>query len=474
MKGLVWFREDLRIIDNPALYHAAQSCKAGIIALYLIDISMWKQHHMAACRVEFILEGLTQLRQDLEKLNIPLQVIDVNSHSIPEILLKFIKTHDVQALFFNKQFELNEQKRDQNVVDVLTKQGIKCEIFQESCILPPGTILNKQGQFFQIFTAYKRAWQTSFLEKNLVCYPAPKKQKPIHLSLNLIPNKLAGVSSPVPHKLWPAGEKAANNHLNHFIENSIQDYHRTRDYPAIAGTSQLSPYLSAGMISARQCFLTAAKKNDYRINSGQTGIVTWLSELIWRDFYKHLLVANPRVCMYQPYKLETQKLLWNENPDFLEAWQQGRTGFPFVDAGMRQLNQTGWMHNRLRMVTAMFFTKNCFLDWRKGEKYFINHLIDGDLAANNGGWQWCASTGTDAAPYFRIFNPVLQGKRFDPQGEFIKKYCPELRDFNEKEIHEPFKFNPDLAKKNNYPTPILDLKKTAQATVAAFKKISRH
>ena len=193
----------------------------------------------------------------------------------------------------------------------------------------------------------------------------------------------------------------------------------------------------------------------------------WLQELIWREFYQVVIFNFPNVCRGKPFKANTDQLPWRYDPQLLTAWQQGQTGFPIVDAGMRQLNETGWMHNRVRMICAMFLTKNLFIDWRLGERYFSEHLIDGDFAANNGGWQWCASTGTDAVPYFRIFNPTEQSKRFDPTGAYIRHYCPELGDFNEHEIHNP----PELFR-GNYPAPIVNYKLSREYTLAAFKKLA--
>jgi deoxyribodipyrimidine photo-lyase len=249
----------------------------------------------------------------------------------------------------------------------------------------------------------------------------------------------------------------------------IHAYHTTRDLPALEGTSQLSPYLAAGVISPRQCLLTAVSQNEGQI-SGAPGPTTWISELTWRDFYTHVLVGFPRVSRHQPFKQKTAAIRWRTNQDEFDAWCQGQTGYPLVDAGMRQLNQTGWMHNRLRMVTAMFLTKHLLIDWRWGEKYFMQRLIDGDLAANNGGWQWSASTGTDAVPYFRIFNPFSQSQRFDPQGTFIKKYCPELTDVPAAALHDARRLGQAVRERGLvYPPLLVDHKFARQRALAEFK-----
>ncbi|MCY1406591.1 Deoxyribodipyrimidine photo-lyase [compost metagenome] len=271
--------------------------------------------------------------------------------------------------------------------------------------------------------------------------------------------------------LWPAGETEAHDRLQRFIDEAVDDYQLQRDFPAVAGTSQLSPYLAAGVISPRQCLLRALGHNHGEFDSGNSGLVTWINELIWREFYKHILNGYPRVSRHRAFRQETEALPWRHAPDELKAWQEGRTGIPIIDAAMRQLLATGWMHNRLRMIVAMFLTKNLLIDWREGERFFMRHLIDGDLAANNGGWQWSASTGTDAVPYFRIFNPVSQSRRFDSQGWFIKRWLPELADTDEKNIHSPMP-PAQLFATSNYPQPIVDLGSSRQRALNAFKNLS--
>jgi deoxyribodipyrimidine photo-lyase len=279
-----------------------------------------------------------------------------------------------------------------------------------------------------------------------------------------VPRSIPDYQSTVSASLWPAGEDSARQRLNRFVAKPLFLYQAQRDFPALEGTSQLSPYLAAGMISARECFAAALIANNHELDMGNQGAVIWMSELIWRDFYKDILVAVPRVSMNKAFKPETEKLRWRYDEHQLIAWQEGKTGFPIVDAAMRQLNATGWMHNRLRMGVAMFFSKNLFFDWRIGEAYFMSRLIDGDLSANNGGWQWSASTGTDAAPYFRIFNPIRQSERFDPKGDFIRQYCPELASLSSKEIHEP-------TNRLGYPKQIVNLEQSRKDAIAAFKAL---
>jgi deoxyribodipyrimidine photo-lyase len=472
MQTLVWFREDLRTKDNPALYHAAKNSTAGVVAVFLLDTAMWQEHTMAACRVDFLLRGLQALSVALQELNIALLIETVTGmKAVPAKILALVKSTKSQAVFFNRQYEVNEARRDAAVVAILEKNQLDCHTYNDQMILAPNSVLNKQGEYFKVFTPYKRAWLNEFKHQKIKLLPAPKKQPRLAMKASPVPTLLKGFDSNVDPALWTAGEKAAQKQLGQFTKLRISAYEKTRDFPAVAGTSNISPYLSAGMISARECFLTALASNHDSLDAGNLGARTWMSELIWREFYKQIMISVPRICMGRAYKLATEKLPWNSDKKQLIAWQTGNTGFPLIDAAMRQLNQTGWMHNRLRMVTAMFLAKNLFLDWRLGEKYFITHLIDGDLASNNGGWQWCASTGTDAVPYFRVFNPVTQSQRFDPAGDFIRQYCPELKDFDKKAIHDPYRYNAKLAASVNYPRPLVDLTTTRKQAIALFKKL---
>jgi deoxyribodipyrimidine photo-lyase len=270
---------------------------------------------------------------------------------------------------------------------------------------------------------------------------------------------------------WPAGEKAAQKRLAEFTGDCLEKYHELRDLPAVDGTSCLSPWLACGAISPRQCLATVKRENQKWPAEG-SGAEAWLNELIWRDFYTHVVVGFPRVSCSQPFQKKTAALKWRYDENDLQAWQSGLTGYPIVDAAMRQLKQTGWMHNRLRMIVAMFLSKHLLIDWRLGEKYFMQNLLDGDLAANNGGWQWSASTGTDAVPSFRIFNPFSQSARFDSDGSFIRKFCPELSEVSAVALHDPRKLAVEIAqKKIRYPAPIVDHKIARERALAAFKNL---
>ena len=257
------------------------------------------------------------------------------------------------------------------------------------------------------------------------------------------------------------------------MNGHIDAYGNARDFPALNGTSALSPYLACGAISPRQCLAAATAADGQRLQAGRAGPTAWITELIWREFYRHVLVGFPRVCRNRAFKVQTDRIRWRRDEDDFGSWCAGRTGVPIVDAAMRQLLETGWMHNRLRMVVAMYLTKDLFIDWRQGERFFMTHLVDGDFASNNGGWQWAASTGTDAAPYFRIFNPISQSRRFDPDGTFIHRYCPELADLGGRAIHDPAALPPPARGAIDYPDPIVDHTRARARVMAAFREPGR-
>ncbi len=346
----------------------------------------------------------------------------------------------------------------------LSNEGIKIQTFDDQCLNAPTSILNQQGKPYSVFTPYKRR-SLALLEKEpdrLFTFPLPKQQPGPLIKLS---KKPADTSS---QTLKPS-HQVAKQRLQHFLAEDSNTYHQSRDLPALAGTSNLSAYLALGVLSARQCinelldYYETDALADLEILKGPA---TWVSELIWRDFYKMVCFQYPWVSRGQPFKKQTNLLRWQQNEAYLLAWQQGQTGVPIVDAAMRQLNQTGWMHNRLRMIVAMYLSKNLWLDWRQGEAYFAENLIDWDFSANNGGWQWSASTGTDSAPYFRIFNPISQSERFDNKGEFIKAFCPELSHLDSKTIHDPHHRG---ATPKNYPKPLVDLKTTRAHAIEQFK-----
>lgn len=470
MPHLIWFKQDLRVHDNPALYNACQHAEDGVVALYLITPQMWQDHDDAPIKIEFWRRNLVTLQHDLAALNIPL-LIETVQYDADKTILTLCQQHNISHVFFNKNYEWNEAQRDKAVEKLLTYHNIECSIFNDQCIIEPGKLPNKQGAPYTVFTPFKKAWLECVDAAALKVFPKPKKQLQLTIKAGKIPEKISGFEYDLNEKYWAIGEDAALKQLKKFITQHAYDYQKLRDFPFDDTTSKLSPYLTAGVLSVKQCLIAAANENDGSLSAHNAGIAIWISELIWREFYRHIMVAFPRVCKHQPFQEKTKKLRWHHSEKLLTAWQEGNTGIPIVDAAMRQLNTTGWMHNRLRMVTAMFLTKNLFIDWRIGEKYFMQQLIDGDLASNNGGWQWSASTGTDAAPYFRIMNPVSQSERFDPEGKFIRLYCPELAELDNDSIHNPHELAPLLMNNIDYPEPIVDLKTSRTAAIEKFKAL---
>ena len=470
---LVCLRNDLRVADHPALHAACADPTAQVTALYAYTPEQWQQHDVAAVRIDFEWRQLQSLVTDLAELNIALVVLAADDYtSLVPKLLDWCQTQKVSSVFAHEAYEINERARDNAIRDGLSELGIEAQWFHDSCIIAPGRVFTGDGRFYTVFTPFKRNWLMQLAEHPVRLLPVPEKRTACAVASSQLSARAPGITVPIAdglvQTLWPVGEAEAHARLAQFIEEDGGRYHERRDLPAINGTSTLSPYLAAGVISARQCLYRAEQHKHH--HAGQQGLDTWISELCWRDFYKHILLGFPHVCRHQAFKRETDKLPWSHNEANFQAWCEGRTGFPIVDAAMRQLKETGWMHNRLRMITAMFLTKDLFIDWRLGERYFMQHLIDGDLSANNGGWQWSASTGNDAAPYFRIFNPFLQSKKCDPDGEFIRRFVPELAHLDAKRIHEPHAKGVDVRLK--YPKPIVDHALARLDTLAYFKALN--
>ena len=472
MNQLVWLRSDLRTSDNTAL---AAAMNAGpTVALYLITPGQWHSHDEAACKVDFWLRNLAQLSGRLAELNVPLLIRSVDDWAgVPSLIAELCRQHAIDTVHINDEYGVNEKRRDEAVADSLAGTGTELRRHLDQLLFAPGTITTLAGDCFKVFSQFRKVCYVRLTQALPACVPVPKPQAPMALGSDPVPESTEGFARPSDYlrSLWPAGEEFARRRLAMFAADDLADYQRRRDLPAEPGTSQLSPYLAAGVISPRQCLHAALAANRGEFDGGNQGAVTWINELLWREFYKHILVGYPRVSMGRAFRRETEALPWRHAPEELEAWQQGRTGLPIIDAAMRQLLATGWMHNRLRMITAMFLSKNLLIDWREGERWFMRHLIDGDLAANNGGWQWSASTGTDSVPYFRLFNPISQSGRFDPEGLFLRRWLPELGSLGSREIHNPAKLG-GLFTTLDYPAPVLDLPASRERVMTAFRQLS--
>ncbi len=471
MTQLFWLRSDLRTSDNTAL--AAAMAAGPTVALYLVTPRQWLAHDDAPCKVDFWLRNLAELSTRLGALNVPLLIREVDDwQAVPDALLNVCREHGMQRLHYNEEYGVNEQRRDQAVAARLEAADIRVRGYLDQLLFTPGSVQTQSGSYFKVFSQFRKACLARLSVSLPACEPVPAAQAPLGIASDPVPAAVTGFPRPTDYlrALWPAGEAFAQRRLAAFVEDDLNEYHQRRDLPAEPGTSQLSAYLATGVISIRQCLHAALGYNQGELDSGSTGATTWVNELLWREFYKHILVGYPRVSMHRAFRPETEALPWRRAPDQLEAWQQGRTGFPIIDAAMRQMQETGWMHNRLRMVVAMFLSKNLLIDWREGERWFMRNLIDGDLAANNGGWQWSASTGTDSVPYFRLFNPISQSQRFDPDGQFLRRWLPELQHLSKRDVHNPSAHR-SLFDVTEYPSPIVDLGASRARALDAFRNL---
>ncbi|KGY14142.1 deoxyribodipyrimidine photolyase [Vibrio tubiashii] len=467
---LVWLRRDLRVEDNTAL---TKACESGepVVALYIATPETWTEHSLAPMQADLIYRRLFELQSDLHSNNIPLYYAEVETfRSAAQLVAKVAEREAASGVFINKEYELNEQNRDALLAEQLTEAGIECHQFDDKCALKPGSVFNKQGEYFKVFTPFKRA----YLEK-LYRHPLNVSQiQPLEVeAAKLVNLDLVSELSPqsnfayprVSSGRYPVQTKQVIKSLREFDRSKVEQYQQQRDFPAIDGTSALSPYLAIGVLSVRQCLARVMYTQPLPLTGGRE---VWQSELIWREFYQHLSYFEPKLSKGESFTDWGNNLIWRNSEQAISAWKSGNTGYPIVDAAMRQLNQTGWMHNRLRMIVASFLVKDLHVDWRIGEQYFMSRLVDGDYSANNGGWQWCASTGCDGQPYFRIFNPITQGERFDGEGEFVRRWVPEIREVPNKYIHQPWKWveSDRLA----YPKPIVDHKTEREITLSLYKQ----
>ncbi|MEY5100604.1 MAG: hypothetical protein RJA36_3323 [Pseudomonadota bacterium] len=487
--GLMWFRRDLRAEDNAALYHALRSCKR-VWCVFVFDTEildpLLARGLKADRRVEFIHESLLDLDEQLRGLGRAngaesVGLIVRQARARAEIA-RLAQQLGVQAVFANHDDEPAARQRDQQVLGELAHAGIMLHLHKDHAVFERHEVVTLNGHPFSVFTPYKNAWLKKVTPFYLKAYPV---------------ERYADALAPCPPSCPPGvpaladtgfeatnlralkirtGSRGAQGLFEDFLTR-IEHYQQARDYPAIKGPSYLSVHLRFGTISIRRLAGVAWQMHL----QGLVGASTWLSELIWRDFYLQILANFPHVAQ-QSFKPEYDAIKWEHGKqadEHFQAWCEGRTGYPLVDAAMRQLNQTGYMHNRLRMVTASFLCKDLGLDWRRGEAYFADRLIDFDLAANNGGWQWAASSGCDAQPWFRIFNPVTQSEKFDPQGKFIRRYLPELAALPTPALHAPWQAQPielqaaGIVLGRDYPTRIVDHAAAREQTLARYAVVKK-
>ena len=454
MTAVVWFRNDLRSLDHRAL-SAACAKHQNVRGLYLLSPKQLDEHIIAPIRRHYLRRALDELGRQLGDLGIVFDIIDAGDFAdATKHLGNYCRDHQIDTVYAHREWLLDEIHRDAACIEA----GVPLTLIDDS-LLSPLDIATGDGGPYKVFTPFSRRCRTQLMANFPVCSRRPKA----------VADKIDNAPCPPfgqerDASAWPANQDDVLEKLRGFCAERAHDYREYRDIPDLDNTSRLSAALSLGLLSPRQCLARLQQECGDAIWDTSSGAGTWLNELLWREFYRHVAYHFPRVVRGRAFQAYTEQIPWPNDAALFDAWREGRTGYPIVDAGMRQLRDTGWMHNRLRMITASFLCKDLHIDWRWGERHFMESLIDADFCSNNGGWQWAASTGTDAAPYFRIFNPTTQGKRFDPNGDFIKHYLPELQDLTAKAIHQP-------KEQGNYPAPVVDHQKVRQITLALFKNV---
>jgi len=456
MRAVHWFRNDLRLSDNTALTAAARATE--LTCLFVLDDTALALHDSVPRR-RFLADCLASLAANLAHRGAQLVV----RRGDPEREVgRVLEETRAERLTFNRDYTPYAKRRDAAVAARAARLDVTVEAYKDRVVFEPGEVRTQAGGSFSVYTPFRNAWMTRLEREPPAVRRAPKLPPPI---AGIDSEPLSGLADAHDTTDIPAGgEAAALQRLTTFLDGPAARYAHDRDRPALDGTSRLSPHLRFGTISVRRCVRDAlALVNADR--AAAEGARKWVDELAWRDFYIGLLDEHPRL-LGHAYKTDLEHIAWNDDADGFHAWCEGRTGYPIVDAAMRQLAGSGWMHNRARMIVASFLTKDLLLDWRHGERFFMRHLVDGDPAANNGGWQWAASTGTDAQPYFRIFNPVRQGETFDPDGRYVRHWVPELRNMEARHVHQPWLAATPPA---DYPRPIVDHAERRIAAVARYE-----
>ena len=490
------FKCDLRITDNKALHMASEKAKSRgvpLICIHIISPQDYKAHMTSAVRVDFVLRTLEVLKEDLAQLDIPLYVETVEKRkAIPNRIFELCDKWGASHLYANIEYEVDELRREALMTRTGLEHGVAVYAVPDLCVVAPGEISSGTGNQYSVYSPWYRAW-VAYLHTHphqLDLFDPPEKN-PKDARRNFkdlfeceIPEAPENKSLTSEERkrfrsMWPPGEHEARERLRKFLSEKVQNYAEARNMPAGNSTAVVSVHLSSGTLGARTAIAAARDANTTRkLDGGHKGIIGWISEVAWRDFYKHILAHWPYVCMNKPFKYEYAHIRWEYDGDdddggLFGKWCAGTTGYPFIDAAMRQLNHTGYMHNRARMAVASFLAKDLLIDWRRGERYFMEHLIDGDFASNNGGWGFSASTGVDPQPYFRIFNPLLQSERFDPDGVYIRKWVKELEGIEGggKAIHDPYgRKQAKAAEKAGYPRMCVDHKESRERCLKRYKE----
>jgi deoxyribodipyrimidine photo-lyase len=462
VRAVHWFRNDLRLRDNTALAEAA-SRASELVLLFVLDPALLGGPAAGAPRVRFLLDCLRRLAADVERAGSRLVLRAGDPvREVPRLL----DETRARLLTWNRDTTPFARRRDAAVHAAAARRGVEVRDLVDRVVFESSAVQKRSGGGYAVYSPFARAWRARYEEEARAPRRAPR-----------LPPPLAGVPRgallPSPAQLGfggdrtevpPGGGDAARRRLRAFLEARLRHYARDRDRPGVDGTSRLSPYLRFGALSVRECFEAAfaAGRAEPALRAGAR---KWTDELVWREFCAALLEQHPGNLAH-PYRREFERVRWIDDADEFAAWCEGRTGYPIVDAGMRQLAATGWMHNRVRMIAAGFLGKDLLVNWRRGERFFFRRLVDGDPASNDGGWQWAASTGSDPLPYFRILDPVAQGRRFDPDGAYVRRWIPELRDVPDAHLHAPWRAP---AAKRDYPDPIVDHAERRRLALARYR-----
>lgn len=479
MLKIFWFRKDLRIDDNAGLKVFCENIseKDEYLFLYIKNNNSYK--YFGKKRVCFLYQSLKSLEKALDEHSLRLHIVKGNSRDIFKQIVR--KAGSVQ-LFANEQPEPYCKHRDFEVRKIIEGSGGKFTLSTDSTIFRLGEIAKDNGKPYVVYTPFMKAFYARLSEGDYL-----KRKYDLRKAGTAKEFKLTGVKEINPEKepekmtgseTFNGSRNAGLKQLKKFWEDQLDYYKSQRDLPAVNGTSKLSPHLHFGTIGIREAFRTGYDRiKKVKSSKAKDEVQTWINELIWREFYYNITYHFPRI-VKESFVTKYDSINWNKSEKDFKAWSEGKTGYPIVDAGMRQLVKTGWMHNRVRMITAMFLTKHLLIDWRKGERFFAEHLVDMDFSSNNGGWQWSASTGVDAAPYFRIFNPVLQSRKFDKEGKYLKEFLPELIPLPPKLIHAPWDMSVEEQKEYgvkigiDYPKPIVEHRRAREFAIKEYKSIS--
>ncbi|MDX1934182.1 MAG: deoxyribodipyrimidine photo-lyase [Capsulimonadales bacterium] len=470
--AVYWFRRIIRLDDNQALL-AATAAAEYVVPVFVPDPALLAHPNTAPARVDFLFEALADIDASLRERG---SRLIVRSGQPVEELARLVRETGATALFFSRDYEPYARSRDAAVTESLRELGVTVETGSDLLTIEPDEIFTGAGKPYTVFTPYKKVWWERPIPEPQEA-PARVPFPPSEIFSDPLPERTGSSGTTEPRPLVHGSEREARSRLEAFLRDKVVSYDTGREPPGSEGTSRLSAYLKMGVLSARRLLAAVrqVRKEALAARRLAGGPDTFLAELAWRDFYYQILWHFPSVAE-RSFRPAYEGIAWENREEYFDAWRDGRTGYPIIDAAQRQLKSEAWMHNRARMITASFLTKDLLCDWRLGEAYFMRMLIDGDLAANNGGWQWAASTGTDAQPFFRIFNPVAQGERFDADGVYVRRYVPELRRVPNRFLHRPWELSPSEQEAvgcvlgRDYPYPIVDHKTQREKALALYRR----